>query len=102
MRARSLNTIQQRSQRHDPVTSGLAKFHRRSPETISDREIQRYLVYLHQERGLAPVSCNRVVHGLRFFYRETLGREQQAFRLPCARQPSKLPEVLSREEVVRL
>jgi len=41
-------------------------------------------------------------HGLRFFYRITLGWPEPHFYLPGARGPSKLPEVLSHEELVRL
>ena len=84
------------------AVTDLAKFYSRSPELLSDKDVQRYLLYLYQERGMASTSCNRVLFGLRFFYHETLGRKSSTFRLPCAKQPSKLPEILSREEVVRL
>lgn len=81
---------------------GLATFYKRRPDQLTDRDVQRYLLHLHQDRGMAPTSCNRVLYGLRFFYHKTLGRERTSFQLPCARLPSKLPEILSREEVQRL
>jgi len=84
------------------AVAGLSQFYRRRPDTLSEREIQHYLVHLHKERGLAPMSCNQVLHGLRFFYHQTLRRERIELRLPCARRPLTLPEILSREEVVRL
>lgn len=80
----------------------LAKFHTRSPDELSSEEVQRFLLHLFKDRGMAPMSVNRMLFGLRFFYHETLGRERTSFRLPCARRPSKLPEILSREEVLRL
>jgi site-specific recombinase XerD len=42
------------------------------------------------------------LHGLRFFYHTTLGRPQMSFSLPPRRQPQRLPEILSRQEVQRL
>jgi site-specific recombinase XerD len=82
--------------------SGLAKFYRRSPDRISEAEVQRYLVYLLQERKLAWSSCNIVLNALKFLYRVTLKRTQSDFRLPTPRQPQRLPQILAREEVARL
>ena len=36
------------------AVAGLSRFYSRSPDTLCDREVQRYLVYLHTERRLAP------------------------------------------------
>jgi site-specific recombinase XerD len=82
--------------------TGLAKFYRRSPDRISEAEVQSYLVYLLQERKLAWSSCNIVLNALKFLYRVTLKRAQSDFRLPTPRQPQKLPQILSREEVAAL
>jgi site-specific recombinase XerD len=83
------------------VTS-LAQFYRRSPDLISDEEIQAYLLHLIRDRQRAWSTCNIVVHGLRFFYHETLKRDQTTFAIPAPRQPGKLPALLSRDEVQRL
>lgn len=53
--------------------------------------------YLLQERKLAWSSCNIVTQGLKFFYHQTLKRRALEFQVPAARQPQKLPEILSRE-----
>ena len=45
----------------------LAKYYRRSPDRISEQEVQRYLLYLIQEKKLAWSSCNVAAQGLRFF-----------------------------------
>ena len=82
--------------------SGLACFYSRSPEEISAQEVQDYLIYLHDERRLTWTSCNCVRHGIRFLYRITLGRPDPHFYLPGARTPSKLPEILNHDELVRL
>jgi|ERR1700682_3463043 len=81
---------------------GLAKYYRKSPDTLSEQEVQNYLLYLIEERKLAWSSCNIVVQALKFFYHTTLRRERVGFVIPRRSAPSKLPEILSREEVLAL
>ena len=84
------------------AVTGLARYYRRSPDQLSAQQVQAYLLWLHQERHLSWQSCNAIRHGLRFFYHITLGWPETHFYLPGAKEPSKLPEVLSHQEVVRL
>jgi site-specific recombinase XerD len=80
----------------------LTAHYNRSPDTLSSREIQRYLFLLHEERGLTARTCNTIVHGLRFFYRTTLGRSAMRFAIPLAKEPSPLPVILSRQDIRQL
>jgi integrase/recombinase XerD len=84
------------------AVTGLARYYRRSPDRISDAEVQAYLRHLLQERHRSWSTCHIVVHGLRFFYHTTLKRDRTTFSIPSPRQPGKLPALLSREEVQRL
>jgi site-specific recombinase XerD len=84
------------------AVTGLARFYRRSPDQITDAEIQAYLVHLIRDRQLSWSTCHVVVCGLRFFYHITLKRDRTTFSIPSPRQSGKLPFVLSREEVPRL
>ena len=79
----------------------LAVFYGRSPDRISEREIQTYLLHLYREKGFSHSTCNVVVAGLRFFYHVTLRRQSTSFVIPAAREPSKLPEILTRAELTR-
>jgi len=81
---------------------GLAKFYRRSPDQLTQREVEAYLVHLTEERKLAWNTRSLITNGLRFFYHTTLGRKQMDFSIPRAKAPAKLPEILSREEVARI
>ncbi len=38
--------------------NGLVQHYRRSPDTIDSKEVQDYLLFLYQERGLAWSTCN--------------------------------------------
>ena len=80
----------------------LARYYHRSPDTLSQQEVQAYLLYLVQDKHAAWNTCNIIVHGLKFFYHVTLKRRKADFILPLGKKPAKLPEVLSREEVERL
>jgi integrase len=52
-------------------------------------------------RGLSWPALNQTVCALRFFYGVTLGQSALPERIPYAREPRKLPVVLSAAEVVR-
>jgi site-specific recombinase XerD len=80
----------------------LAAFYGRSPDRISEREIQTHLLHLYREKRFSHSTCNVAVAGLRFFYHVTLRRRSTGFVIPAAREPSKLPEILTREELTRL
>lgn len=84
------------------AVTGLAKFYHRSPDQISDAEVQAYLLHLTRDRQRSWSTCNIIVHRLRFFFHETLTRDRTTFCIPSPRQPGKLPVLLSREEVQRL
>ena len=84
------------------AVAGLARFYRRSPDQITDEEVQAYLRHLIKDRKRAWSTCNIAVHGMRFFYHVTLKRDRTTFSIPAGRQPSTLPEILSREEVQRI
>ena len=81
---------------------GLAKYYMRAPDQLSDDEVQRYLLYLREERQLSSSSCNQIRCALKFFYEVTVRRPQPSLTVPPMRQAQKLPEILSREEVERI
>jgi integrase/recombinase XerD len=84
------------------AVAAMAKFYQRSPEQVSQVEVQRYLLHLIQERKLAWSSCNIAANALKFCYHVTLKHPRAQFDIPSPRQPQKLPQILAREEVARL
>ncbi len=84
------------------AVAGLARYYRRSPDQITDEDVQAYLLHLIRDRKRAWSTCNIAVYGLRFFYHVTLKRDRTTFSIPAGRQPSTLPEILSRDEVQRI
>ena len=84
------------------AVTGRVRHFRRSPDRIEPREVQDYLLFLHEKRGLTWQSYNTVRHDLRFFYRITLSLPDPHLYVPGAKQPTKLPEILNHDELMRL
>jgi len=80
----------------------MAKYYRRSPDKISDAEVQEYILYLIKFKKLSYSTCNCMVSALKFFYSKTLGYSDTSFFIPVAKKPQKLPEVPSRQEIKQL
>ena len=80
----------------------LAKHYHRSPDQLTNEDVQAYLAHLIQERKLSWSTCSQAAHAFRFLYHVTLGHPPADFHVPAPKQPQKLPEILSREEVWRL
>jgi site-specific recombinase XerD len=82
--------------------TGLAKFYRESPDKIDRQRLQDYVLHLMTERKLQWSTVNVVTSALRFFYTVTLGKSDIAPALPPRKTPSRLPEILSVQELQRL
>lgn len=81
---------------------GVARYYHRSPDQLSQDEVQQYLLHLIEERKLAWASTNQAACALRFFFHVTLKQAATTFVIPARKAPAKLPEILSREEVDRI
>lgn len=84
---------------------GVANFaahFKQSPEQLTAEHVRRYLLHLVQEQRASWSLYNQVRCALQFFYRITLGRDERFSGLPCAREPKRIPTVLSPEELQRL
>lgn len=80
----------------------LAQFYRKSPDRISELELQRYFLHRKNVDGLAPASMRICYSGIRFFYQHVLQRDWHTLTLMRAPTAHRLPAVLSVEEVRRL
>jgi site-specific recombinase XerD len=80
----------------------LARHYRRPPDELSAEEVQAYLVHMMTTKKLSLSTCNVAANAFRFLYHVTLGRDAADFEVPHAKQPQRLPEILSRDEVARL
>jgi integrase/recombinase XerD len=79
--------------------SNFAKFYNKSPELLREKEIREYLHYCIMERKLSEGTVNYINASLKFFYTKTLNRYWNMDKLARVKQPTRLPAVLSPEEV---
>lgn len=80
----------------------LHDYYNQSPKNLTEQEIRVYLLYLKQEKKLAPNTYNTHIYGLRFFYCITLRQPLFKVNLPTTKVTYKLPDILSASEVQRI
>src|ERR1700751_6134005 len=71
----------------------------KSPDKLGPDHLRSYQDYLLRERKLCPGTVENHVAALRVFFVRTLRRHESREFLPDPRSPSKLPSILSQEEV---
>ena len=79
-----------------------AKHFKKSPQELAAEHVREYLLHLLQERHASWSLYNQTRCALQFFFSITLGQDERFDRVPCAREPKRLPSVLSIEELQRM
>jgi integrase/recombinase XerD len=98
MTVRNLSPATQRS--YISAVSKFSRYFGRSPERLELEDVRAFQVHL-VSTGISWPALNQIVCALRFFYGVTLGEALIPERIPYAREPRKLPVVLSADEVVQ-
>ncbi len=80
----------------------LAQFYGKSPDLLSEQELQHSFLHRKNVDGLAPASMRICYSGIRFFSQHVLQRDWHTLSLIRAQTAHRLPAVLSVEEVGRL
>ncbi len=84
------------------MRSPVSKYFGRSPEELGADEVREYQLYLREKKKASWTFFNQTVSALRFLYGKTLQRDWMVEQIPYPRQETRLPEVLSFEEVSKL
>jgi site-specific recombinase XerD len=98
MTVRNLSPATQRSYIH--AVQKFSRYFGRSPDLLDLEDVRAFQVHL-VSTGISWASLNQIVCALRFFYGVTLSQNTIPERIPYARQPRKIPVVLSTDEVVQ-
>ena len=97
-----LKNLSNHSQRaYLAAVTGIARHYRRSPDKVTNKMIEDYLLYLKNEKGNSPNSCSSVLTGLRFFYKNVMKKEI-SIGYSVRKIPRKLPTVLTKEQVWKI
>lgn len=100
MRLRNFSPHTQAAYIH--AVAAFARYFKRPPPQLGADRVREYLLHLVQARRVSWSTYNQARCALQFFYRVTLGRDERFDSLPCARQPRRLPTVLSGDELQRM
>ena len=71
----------------------LAQFYRKSPDLLSEQELQHYFLHRKNVDGLAPASLRICYRGISFFYQHVLQREPM--------DAETLADLLDRREITQ-
>ncbi len=77
-------------------------FHPKHPRELTNDDVRKYLLHMIEVQGRAAGTVNQVFNSLRFLYVELYEKPFVIGSLPRPRKDSKLPDVLSENEVKRL
>ncbi len=98
MTVRNLSPATQQSYLN--AVSKFSRYFGRSPDRLGLEDVHAFQVHL-VATGISWPALNQIVCALRFFFGVTLGQATIPERIAYAREPSKLPLVLSADKVVR-
>src|ERR1700745_68893 len=97
MTCRNLSPATQQSYLN--AVSKFSRYFARPPDRLGLEDVHAFQVHLVAS-GISWPALNQIVCALRFFYGVTLGQTELPERIAHAREPQKLPVVLSADEVV--
>ena len=81
--------------------AGFAKYFDKSPEVLDQEAIRQYQLYLLNDRKLSPETINQYISAMKFLYLETLEMPWTDEYFSHVRRATRLPVVLSGEEIMR-
>lgn len=77
-------------------------FYHKTPDQISENELQEYFLYRINDSKWAPDTMRICYSGIKFFFINVLKREWHIFNVLRPKREKRLPCVLSRPEVDRI
>jgi site-specific recombinase XerD len=102
IKAMELRNFSKNTQRYYlSAVIGVARYYQQPPDKLSQEMIEDYLLCLKNDKGNTPGTCATVAAGLRFFYNHVADR-QIPFDYRVRKKTSKLPTVLTQEEIWNL
>lgn len=102
IRAMELKNFSYRTQEtYLGVVKGISTFYNKSPECLTQVEVEDYLLHL-KRAGRSDSTRNVIVCALNFLYKFVLRDCDIYLDVTSTRRPKILPEVLSQEEVQRI
>lgn len=82
--------------------SQLSIYYKTSPDKITKDQVKNYACHLIHSKDASVSRINQLISAWKIFQVDVLGNQWEEFRLKRPRREKKIPQVLSREEALRL
>jgi len=69
-------------------------------EQVDEDDIEKYLLYLLEKKQTSHAYVNQAINSIKFLFGAVLKKDKVSVDLPRPKRESKLPEVLSKKEVL--
>jgi site-specific recombinase XerD len=79
-----------------------ADFAERGLARINEKDIKKYILYLLEEKEVSHSFANQAISSIKFLAKEILNKEDFVIDIPRPKVETKLPKVLSEDEVIKL
>lgn len=100
MRALQLAGMSNRTQQcYTRAVRQLVEFHKKTPELITEQELQDYFLYRRNVSKWSAATLRICYSGIKFFFINVLKRQWHTLELVNAKRELRLPDVLSLDEV---
>jgi len=90
---------EQTQQSYTRAVCMLAEFYNKTPDGISEEELQEYFLHRKNVNKWSPNTMRICYCGIRFFFENVLKRDWHILGILRAQSERRLPAVLSQEEV---
>jgi integrase/recombinase XerD len=80
----------------------LASYYHRSPEKITEKEVEQWLMFLFLKKKLAPASVMQASNALKFLYCQVLERDDFLLNISLPKREQKIPDLLTPKEVKQI
>ncbi len=74
----------------------------KSIESLVDEDIQAYILFLKNKKGLSSGTINNYISSIRFFYIYVLEKEWNSKKIPRMKRVHKLPVIPSKQDVMAI
>lgn len=69
---------------------------------ISEKDIQQYILYLKNQKGLSAGTINNYVSAIKFFYTYILEKEWDPMKIPRMKKAPHFPVIPAKEDVIAI
>ncbi|NLD49707.1 MAG: tyrosine-type recombinase/integrase [Clostridiaceae bacterium] len=74
----------------------------KSVDEITTADIQKYILYMKNQKGLSPGTINNYISGIKFYLTHVLGKDWDSKRIPRMKRTPSMPVIPPYEEIMLL